>query len=395
VMRSGDLAILYVTSHLPHGPRSGAQVRVLNLGRQLQQIGRVSLMLVTQQEIEQDALDRTRGEFNVKYVAKVNPKPLRGWRDRVKYELAPSYINTRFTAASDGVREDVLRIIGEHDVVWVHSVLTANELAIYRWPHTVLDVDDVQSKVHMSSAIHNSNVFRAFLDLRLSLVWRRRERRFLSRFDALTVCSDEDQRFFGNSPRVHVVKNGFNRQPETPNRSPASPVRVGFIGHFQHLPNRRGVEWFVRSVWPRLKREAPDARLRLIGFGSQELADSGPDVDGLGVVEDPNEEFASWSVMIVPIRFGSGTRVKIAEAFSRKCPVVSTSFGASGYGISDGNELLLADRPEDFARACIRLLRDRALGERLAVSAFGRFQREWTWDSARESIRSAVYACAK
>ncbi len=82
--------------------------------------------------------------------------------------------------------------------------------------------------------------------------------------------------------------------------------------------------------------------------------------------------------MIVPIKFGGGTRVKIAEGFARKCPVVSATIGAFGYGVRNGDELLLADRADDFASACVRLLRNPQLGEALSEKAHRLFLQQWT-----------------
>jgi glycosyltransferase involved in cell wall biosynthesis len=131
-----------------------------------------------------------------------------------------------------------------------------------------------------------------------------------------------------------------------------------------------------------------------VGRGSDgKLTKLGPDVVGLGWIKDPAEEIASWSAMIVPIRVGGGTRVKIAEAFARKCPVVATRIGAFGYDVRDGEEILLADRADQFAAACIRLLQDPQLGRILTERAHERFLREWTWDSFEGSVANAVRKC--
>ena len=160
------------------------------------------------------------------------------------------------------------------------------------------------------------------------------------------------------------------------------------------MPNRTGIEWFIREVWPHVKRAAPDTRLRLVGWDSdKDFPSMGPDIDGLGFVQDTTEEIATWSAMIVPIRFGAGTRIKIAEAFSLKCPVVSTTIGAFGYNVEDGEELLLADNAEDFGKACIRIMTDHTLAMRVSENAWKRFLQTWTWDSIGESVRSAVQSC--
>jgi glycosyltransferase involved in cell wall biosynthesis len=125
----------------------------------------------------------------------------------------------------------------------------------------------------------------------------------------------------------------------------------------------------------------------------QDFSGLGEDIDGLGYVEDPGDEFATWAGMIVPIRVGGGTRVKIAQAFSRKCPVVSTSLGAFGYDLIDGKEILIADDPDRFAIACARLIEEPRLGATLAENAWITFVRNWTWKSFHGAVESAVRQC--
>ncbi|MGA3090305.1 MAG: glycosyltransferase family 4 protein [Terriglobales bacterium] len=192
---------------------------------------------------------------------------------------------------------------------------------------------------------------------------------------------------------IHVIPNGFQRTARRPRRSAELPI-IGFIGNCEFTPNKDGARWFIRDVWPMVKREFPGAQLRLVGRGSDGYWKRlGPDIVGLGWLEDPGDEIATWSAMIVPIRVGGGTRVKVAEGFARRCPVVATTIGVFGYEVQDGKEFLLADRADDFAAACIRLLRNPHLREALAERAYERFLERWTWDSFQDTVGEAVHQC--
>src|SRR5207248_2505937 len=98
---------------------------------------------------------------------------------------------------------------------------------------------------------------------------------------------------------------------------------------------------------------------------------------GRGPSRERGEGIATWSIMIVPIRVGGGTRIKVLEAFARRCPVVATSLGAFGYELHDGDELFLADDPKLFASRCIELIQSPELGEAIADRAHRRFLRRW------------------
>ncbi|MCH9021986.1 MAG: glycosyltransferase [Planctomycetes bacterium] len=106
-----------------------------------------------------------------------------------------------------------------------------------------------------------------------------------------------------------------------------------------------------------------------------------------------SEEFSTWSGMIVPMRYGGGTRIKIIEAFSRNCPVISTVQGAYGLEVSADRDILLAEEPDVFAQGCVRLLEDRRFGCELAESGWKLFRAKYTWEVIGRSIREAVREC--
>jgi glycosyltransferase involved in cell wall biosynthesis len=231
---------------------------------------------------------------------------------------------------------------------------------------------------------------------RRAWLWKRREAVLIERFDVLGVCSEADRSYLGGSERVHTIPNGYDAYSGEgePSRAPMDPPRIGFIGTVKYPPNREGIQWFIDKVWPVVKSKCPRARLRLMGDGTDGFtASNGAGIDGLGWVEDSHPEIATWSLTIVPIRFGGGTRIKIAEAFSRNCPVVSTSLGAFGYDLRSGNELLLADDPRAFADACLAILTNKQLGEQLAERAWKKYAANWTWSAIGPKVEAAVEHC--
>jgi len=397
-MYNRDIRILFVTLHCPFGASYGAKVRVLNIGRLLNRIGKVSLVIVRPFPVDEESLNRTRQEFDLKRIVYLNPNSLRNpvdrIRHRIRHELDPSYLKTEGIEACESDREAMLRMIDEYDVIWVHTLRVANALQIFRWPHTVIDIDDIRSRFYASVAKSEAAIFKRVLSYRRSFLWRRRERLLKKRFSLISVCSENDRQYLGGGHRIHVIPNGFSPPAKLLNHAPSFPARLGFIGSFLWMPNRVGVEWFIRDVWPLIKRDAPDIKLRLIGKGSNENYPSmGPDIDGLGYVEDITEEVATWSAMIVPVTVGGGTRVKIAEAFSRKCPIVSTTLGAFGYQVLNGEDLLIADKAQDFASACVLLLKNTELGSKISENAWKKFLKNWTWDSIGTSVSKAVRDC--
>jgi glycosyltransferase involved in cell wall biosynthesis len=389
--------ILFVTSHWPLAAAYGAQQRVLNIARLLRRFGDVSFVIVPTEVEDEETVCRTKREFEVRRIIRPVPSaPVRNFRrlpQRLRHEFDPTYMATDPYVASELDRANLQELIHQHDVVWVHTIRTAHWFRIYRWPHSVLDVDDLPSRQLQSSAQLWGDSRKRLLDLRRSWIWRRRERMFPKRFDVLTVCSEDDRRYIGGAEQIYVIPNGAHRM-EARRRAFSEVPRIGLIGNCTYAPNEDGLKWFIRDVWPMVKREFPCAQLRLVGRGSEgHLTKLGPDITGLGWVEDPEDEIASWSAMIVPIKVGSGTRVKVADGFARRCPVVATTIGAFGYDVEKGRELLLADRAADFASACILLMRDPELGEAISERAHKRFLERWRWDSFEGTVGTVVHEC--
>ena len=170
----------------------------------------------------------------------------------------------------------------------------------------------------------------------------------------------------------------------------------GLLDFAATLPISTACDGFCRDVWPGIRKSVPGIRFRLVGKDTHAALTSGaPDVDALGWVADPTAEIASWSAMVIPIRLGGGTRVKVADAFSRKCPVVSTHLGAFGYDVKHGRELLLADDPTDFASACVSLIRHPANAAHMAERAYRAFLEKWTWDAIAPRVWAAAEDCLR
>jgi glycosyltransferase involved in cell wall biosynthesis len=380
-----------VSSCWPHDRVFGGQLRALHIGRALQKIGKVTLAVVSSDTATSDVIDRTANEFDVEPPVQISVQPNRGLIQRLQWAFNPRFLNVHGCVADATDRERLLNRLSDFDLVWVLNSRTPNILNQWHWPRSVLDIDDLPSAFQRSvwqNGVGLKEKMKAGIQTHLL---KRREHFWKERFTILSVCSEADRHYLGCGEHVHVIPNGFERPTQEPARQPTDPPRIGFIGLYSYLPNLEGMKWFVRSCWPLIKQQVPDARLRLVGKDTDgPLKPNAPDVDALGYVADAASEMATWSAMVIPVRQGAGTRVKIADAFSRKCPVVSTKLGAYGYDVRSGRELLLADKPDDFAQACVSLIRDRTAASAMAERAYEAFLQNWTWDAIAPRVWGAA-----
>lgn len=147
---------------------------------------------------------------------------------------------------------------------------------------------------------------------------------------------------------------------------------------------------------PLIRRELPGATFRVVGRHDGALADLAVTngVEVVGEVDDLDEVFDSTTAVVVPLRAGSGTRVKVLEAFARRLPVVSTSLGCEGLGVRDGVELLVGDTPEQFAAACVSLVRDPSLAASLADDGYRLWERSYQWGAVRPLVMQTAREAA-
>jgi sugar transferase (PEP-CTERM/EpsH1 system associated) len=193
---------------------------------------------------------------------------------------------------------------------------------------------------------------------------------------------------------VTVVPNGVDvdsYQPTQPGSQ--DPSLVLFVGRMDFRPNVEAVEWFCRSVWPAVRQTHAGARFAIVGAspGRQVRALSGPDVDVTGYVADVRPWLARAGVVVVPVRSGSGTRLKVLEAMAAGKAIVSTALGVEGIAVEPGLHALVTDTAAGFGAAVSEVLADPARGRALGDSARRLAIERYGWSSVLAPL-PGVYA---
>jgi glycosyltransferase involved in cell wall biosynthesis len=172
---------------------------------------------------------------------------------------------------------------------------------------------------------------------------------------------------------------------------------VLFFGTLNYFPNQDGMLYFLRDIWPRLEREHPRARLKVVGPQPtpEVLAYRGPRVEVAGLVEDLRTHLAQATVVIVPLRVGGGTRFKILEAMALGKPVVSTTIGAEGIEVTPGADILIADDPGSFAAEVARVLDDVALARRLGEAGRALVEQRYSWEASAAALEGFMGELAR
>jgi glycosyltransferase involved in cell wall biosynthesis len=207
------------------------------------------------------------------------------------------------------------------------------------------------------------------------------------RFDAVIAVSAEDREQIMKEysvERVFDVPTGVDTEFFSDSGTASfAPHNLVFTGSMDWLPNEDAISYFTDQILPLIRRSIPDVSLTVVGRnpypGLLELSKRDPAVLVTGRVEDVRPFMEKAAVYIVPLRIGGGTRLKIFEAMSMKKAIVSTTIGAEGLPVSDGNELRIADTPESFASAVVELLTKPDLARQMGEQAGAVVRQKFGW----------------
>jgi glycosyltransferase involved in cell wall biosynthesis len=288
----------------------------------------------------------------------------------------------------------------EYDVVWCNRAASyIGVRSVLRWP-TIVDLDDLEDRKLIGvrtiraeeRRVATRSPWKSYRDRRNAGLWSELQQTIAGAADAVVVTSDLDRARLG-VPGAVVIPNGYDA-PLRPLGKPVvgRPPTILFQGLMTYPPNVDGARWLVREVLPYLRAQLGTVRIRLVGQAEGEVLAlaTDPEVVVTGHVDSMADELARADLIVVPIRFGSGTRVKILEAFAHRIPVASTHVGAEGLAVQDGRELLMADEAESLAEACIRLLSEPDLRRSVVAEAQARFDADYRWEAIHSRVQLLV-----
>ncbi len=233
----------------------------------------------------------------------------------------------------------------------------------------------------------------------------RYERAAVCKFHHVIAVSENDRALMTqwvDGDRVTVVPTGVDLAEYRPDPAasqakslPASAPLITFVGAMDWEPNIDGVEYFCSEIWPAIKAEIPQARFRIVGRNPDRRVQkwASDSIEVTGRVPSVVEHLHQSAVVIVPLRIGGGTRLKIYEAMAAGKAVVSTTVGAEGLDVHHGRDILLADDARSFARAVVMLLRDPELCRRYEKAAAETAAR-YDWPAIGERFSEVLQSVA-
>jgi sugar transferase (PEP-CTERM/EpsH1 system associated) len=389
--------ILYVCHRFPYPPKRGGKIRPFNMIRHLAQSHEVVVCSLarSREEAEEGAgIAPHCAEFHVATVD-----------DRMQTLRMIATLPTPITASaayfhSTRLARTIRKLLGERrfDLIFVHCSSVAHYVAHVRDVPKILDFGDMDSQKWFEYA--NYKPFPLSLGYRWE-GWRLQaeERRLARKFDfctATTRAEWETLTSYGVDTPSDWFPNGVDAQVFTPSPEPYDPDAICFIGRMDYYPNQHGMFWFCERVLPLLRERRPGVKLAIVG------ADPPPAVRKLGELPGVTvtgsvpkvQPYATRSALTVaPLAIARGTQNKILEAMAMGVPVVASRVAAGGVDAVAGEHLLVADTPEQYRDAILRVLEDPAERARLAVAGRARVLSHHAWSSSMKRLDAIIDRC--
>lgn len=397
------MQILFVATNLPVPPDSGQSIRSLSIIRALASIGHKLTFISFASKNRPQDLDPlpsfcTGIELLDREIKNLTLQPNYGERLKSLLRLQ-CYSIERFRSPAMRERIQAQLHRAKYDLIICDAVYSLVNIPETTIP-ILLNTHNVEHIILNRYARMEKNPIKKYYAIAESSLMRMAERKSCRQIAGATVCSSLDREIFQKlrpDLPVVVVPNVVDTdaiQPATPERAAENSPVLLFQGIMDWYPNRDAVKFFASSIFPVIRAECPAARFIVAGRNPPiefvASFSSEAKIQFTGTVPDMRPYLASATVVVVPLRLGGGTRIKILEACAAGRPVVSTSIGAEGLDLEKGTEILVADDPAEFARSVVNLIRDPARCDALSKSARAAVVERYSQSTLRKALDSLI-----
>jgi sugar transferase (PEP-CTERM/EpsH1 system associated) len=319
------------------------------------------------------------------------PVVARGFRDGTSY-LAnlltrQPYSIAKYSDRTTAGKLDELVRERNYDVLICDFVFSGGNFPWESAHPKILFTHNVEAQIWQRHYHLARNPFWKAVCLREWKTMSRAEKSYAQRADRVLTVSDQDKVFFSGyvpEERISTIPTGVDVDYFSPSLEEEQDQDIVFVGSMDWLPNEDAAFYFCEQILPAVRKQLPDATFWIVGRRpsrrlQKELGRDGKGIRITGTVDDVRPYMRRGAVVVVPLRVGSGTRLKIFEAMACGKAVVSTTLGAEGLPVTDGEDIVLADDPKEFARAVVELCRDAARRRGIAIKARQLVQERYSW----------------
>jgi len=278
------------------------------------------------------------------------------------------------TKGTLGIEDDrPMLVFDDHNAVWTIVKRMAENVPWYLRPVVKLEANRVKS--YEGSIVDSFDHTLAVTDI---------DRQYLLEAQKAYLAGTRQTGQGQFDQKVTVIPIAVDTERLKPISRKTGTQSLFTMGTLHYPPNADGIRWFVKEVFPLIQKVIPNISLKIAGRNpppdfSQFEKESQGAITVTGYIPDLRPSLEETAAMIVPVRAGSGMRVRILEAFAQAMPVVTTTIGLEGIDARPAIDVMVADTPQDFATSVIQLVRDETLQKQLAVNGRQLAESRYDW----------------
>ncbi len=392
------MKILFLSPTVPFPLTDGGRIRVFNLLKQIAQKNKVTLLALETQSTDADGVAELQQlGIQVHLVRNAQTLPRVSFDTLIKAFFRRQPITVaRYDVPTYRQKIRELIAVQTFDLVHYEMFHTAQFYTETNLPG-VLSQQNVDSAIWRRLCSETTNPFYKFTYWTQQLAFQRYERVLSPKFNAVTCTSDIDAAVFQQhctTDAIEIIPNGVDITHYLPDFTSEAPAHLIYIGSMDWYPNEDAVAFFTDEVFPLIQEKVSNVTFSIVGGNPSARVRKLAEKEGIvvtGRVPEIKPYFAEATVFVVPLRIGSGTRLKILEALAMGKAIVSTTVGAEGLDLRNREEIFIADEPTAFADAVTRLLMDSELRRRIGENGRARVEQDYDWQRIGEKLHG-VYA---
>jgi len=395
------MRILFLSRWFPYPPDNGARMRVYNLIANLSLYHSVDLISFSEGPVPKEHLDRMKSiatVYSTFEYRKFSPGRLRS---------ILGFFSPRPRSVIDTYRPEIKEAVLAAHARMHYDVVIASEIDMAPYALAVHNTTRILEELEITS-LYDAYRKQAqpLARMRSGLTWLKLARysaKLVRSFEGCTVVSDLEkaavQKLAPECQKIRVIPNGVDFAYYSEYKGEAKEANsLIYSGALTYQANFDAVAYFLTEIYPKIQARIPDVQFYITGKTDKVALDRLPLREGViftGYVSDIRGVLSRCCVNVVPLRIGGGTRLKILESLAIGTAVVSTSKGAEGLDLTAGQDLILADSPDDFAQAVVRLLRDGVLRDQLAASGKAAVKAKYDWRFISRNLVDAIQEWSK
>ena len=378
--------ILYISHKVPYPLSDGGKLRVFNQIKSLSKKHKIVSLSFIQSKKELSNIDE------LKKYCKIKTTILKTYQNYInsffglfsRLPLRVGYLKSK------KMQRLVKKIIKKEkiDIIIIQAIRMAQYLPKNFKGKKILDVVDTPSlQIQRAIKYEKGFIWNILWKLELPRL-KRYEQSIIKKFDKIIVISNIDKKAL--SEKAIVIENGINQKIKLPKKDNSS--NLIFVGNMEYPPNIDGIIWFVKKIFPKIKKKFPKMKFYIVGKNPpkkiKKIANNNIIVTGFVKSLDPY--FVKCSIAVAPLRTGSGLQNKILEYMLYKTPVVATRIANEGVGAKPNKEIIIANNANEYINQIAFLLKNRKVKENIINNAYKFVQKKFNWNKLNQKLENLI-----